>query len=114
MEILKSNNLNFNDNNKLIYFNEAEGNFKSTQNFLIKISIILDDIFTKDNYFDIRFQFALCFLLLMVSFLWFFQFLTKIFNNNFLIASLEILFFFIFFDIRYICYFNTFFCKSLA
>ncbi|WP_432402857.1 hypothetical protein [Wukongibacter sp. M2B1] len=99
---------------KLQYFNDLKGSNKSTHSIFIKIAMKIDDIFTRDEKFDIRFHGLLCLMILALAIYWMVEVavtMTCSIKLKYFIAVMAI---FIFGDIGYTSYFNSFFGESIA
>ncbi|SHJ86522.1 glycan biosynthesis hexose transferase WsfD [Paramaledivibacter caminithermalis] len=99
---------------KLQYYNGLKGKIKSTQNIIIQIAIKIDDFFTKDEKFDIRFQAIICLIILGISLYWMVEIVLRMTDSEKLKYFLAIIAVIIFGDIGYIAYFNSFYGESIA
>lgn len=92
---------------------EMQGKIRNSQVILIKAAKGLDDIFTGDNYFDIRFLGFLYFLLYLPAvYLIVEQACQRVkrFSEGFFIAGAGLI---IFSDVGYVTYFNSFYPEAL-
>ena len=100
--------------NKLQYFNDLEGTAKSTQNVVLQTAIKIDDIFTRDTKFDIRFYAAICLLVLALAVYWLVEIAEKMTDIKIVKYFIAVAAVFLFGDIGYTSYFNSFFGESVA
>ncbi|TVX89404.1 hypothetical protein [Paenibacillus agilis] len=85
--------------------------YVTSQTFLVKFAVFVDNLFTSDDVFDIRFLGFIH----MVVFLLSFYFLLKIKTSSQIIKwAMILLFLFVFCDIGYLSYFNSFYSESAA
>lgn len=99
---------------KVKYYNELEGKNKSTQDIFIKIAVKIDDVFTRDEKFDIRFYAFLCLIVLAFALYWLIEAAQTMAHNKanqYFIALTALM---IFGDIGYTCYFNSFFGEAIG
>lgn len=96
------------------YYNEFASGFQSAQTPLIRLAVLLDKLFTgQDGIFDIRFQAAILSVYCMAAV----YLLTKYATLRakgllaYLIALLAV---FLFADVGYLAYFNSFYAEGLA
>lgn len=99
---------------KLQYYNGLKGRIKSTHNIIIKLAVKIDDFFTKDQKFDIRFQAIICLIVLAISLYWIVEIIEKMSENNKIKYFLALVTVIIFGDIGYLSYFNSFYGESVA
>ncbi|KPU45259.1 hypothetical protein OXPF_11510 [Oxobacter pfennigii] len=99
---------------KLQYYNELEGKIKSTHNIILRLSIAIDDIFTNDEKFDIRFQAAICLIVLAFSIYWMVEIAEAMTQNKKLQYFFALMAVVIFGDIGYTSYFNSFYGEAIA
>lgn len=92
---------------------EQNGSVTSSHIFIVKAAVLLDDIVTKDRYFDIRFL-GLLYLLLFIPGFYFLikQACSRVkrFSEGVVIGVVGLL---IFSDVAYITYFNSFYPEAL-
>jgi hypothetical protein len=98
----------------LQYYNETGGDIRSTQSIIINIALALDNIFTKDIKFDIRFLAIISLSVLALALYWLVEFAEKMVLNKYLKYFLALLALIIFGDIGYIAYFNSFYGEAVA
>lgn len=99
---------------QLQYYNESGSKTYTTQNFIIDIAIALDDAFTKDTKFDIRFLAIICLLVLTLGIYWIVEIVQGMTDNKKLQYFIAFVTVIIFGDIGYISYFNSFFGEAIA
>ncbi|WP_053957229.1 hypothetical protein [Inediibacterium massiliense] len=103
-----------NQYDKLQYYNELKGKIKSTHSMMIQLAIKIDDFFTHDKKFDMRFQAFLCLMVLALSLYWIVEFVEKVIYKKraqYFLAFLAVI---IFGDIGYTSYFNSFYGEAIA
>ncbi len=96
------------------YYNEFGSGFQSAQTPLIRLAIALDKLFTgQDGIFDIRFQAAILSVYCMVAVYLLTKYATLRAKGPlaYLIALLAV---FLFADVGYLAYFNSFYAEGLA
>ncbi|WHH58616.1 hypothetical protein [Petroclostridium sp. X23] len=99
---------------RLQYYNGVEGTAKSTHSIIIKIAMGLDDIFTDDGKFDIRFIAFISLAVLALSIYWMIEVVEGMVEHKsfkYLMALVAVI---IFGDIGYTAYFNSFFGEGVA
>ncbi|WP_208985118.1 glycan biosynthesis hexose transferase WsfD [Maledivibacter halophilus] len=99
---------------KLQYYNELKGRIKSTQNIIIQMAIKIDDFFTRDEKFDIRFQGGICLIILALGLYWMVDIIEKMTENKKLQYFLAAMAVIIFGDIGYLAYLNSFYGESIS
>ncbi|TCO69365.1 glycan biosynthesis hexose transferase WsfD [Marinisporobacter balticus] len=99
---------------KLQYYNELKGNIKSTHSIFIKIAMKVDDLVTHDKKFDIRFHGLLCLMVLALAVYWMVEIVEKMTESMKVKYFMGVMAVFIFGDIGYISYFNSFFGEAIA
>lgn len=98
---------------KLQYYNEVKGD-KSTHSTIIKVAMGLDDLFTRDEKFDIRFLAIISLAVLAFGVYWLVEVVEKMLDNKAFRYSVALVAVLIFGDIGYTVYFNSFFGESVA
>jgi hypothetical protein len=96
------------------YYNEFASGFQSAQTPLIRLAILLDKLFTgQDGIFDIRFQAVILSIYCMAAVYLFTKYATLRAKGPlaYLIALMAV---FIFADVGYVAYFNSFYAEGLA
>lgn len=92
---------------------QQTNNLKSSHIFLVKAAVLLDDIVTKDKYFDIRFL-GLIYMILYIPAIYFLikQACCRVkrFSEGMVIGGAGLL---IFSDVAYITYFNSFYPEAI-
>ncbi len=99
---------------RLQYYNDTAGDAISTHSIIIKAAMFLDSIFTDKQTFDIRFLSIITLAVLSFAIYWIIEYLQKISPNRYITYLLAILAVFIFADIGYILYFNSFYGEAIA
>ncbi len=99
---------------KIQYFNDLEGTTKSTQNIVLQAAIKIDDFFTRDTKFDIRFYAAICLTVLACAIYLLVDVLEKMTDIKIAKYFIAVTAVFLFGDIGYTSYFNSFFGESIA
>jgi len=98
---------------KLQYYNEVKPD-KSTHSLIIKAAIALDDLFTRDNKFDIRFLAVINLAVLALAMYWLVEVAGRMLDNTVFKYVIGLAAVVIFGDIGYTVYFNSFFGESIA
>ena len=98
---------------KLQYYNEVKAD-KSTHSTIIKAAIALDDLFTKDKKFDIRFLAVINLAILALAIYWLVEVVQRMLDNKVLKYIMGLAAVVIFGDIGYTAYFNSFFGECVA
>lgn len=99
---------------KMQYFNDLKGSNKSTQSLFIRTAMKTDDLFTRDEKFDIRFHGFLCLIILALALYWIVEVVEKMTDSIKLKYFIAFMAIFIFGDIGYTSYFNSFFGEAVA
>ncbi|WP_143322151.1 hypothetical protein [Clostridium sp. HBUAS56010] len=92
---------------------DLPGRIRNSQEAVIRLARAVDDLFTRDNYFDIRFLggiYLLCYLPAVFLVVWQVCQRVKRFSEGLLIAAAGL---FIFSDVGYITYFNSFYPEAV-
>ena len=97
------------------YFNEFESGFQSAQTPLIRLAVALDNLFTgQDGRFDIRFQAAVLSAYCMSAVYLLTKYATLRLKKGVAAYLIALICVFIFADIGYLAYFNSFYAEGLA
>ncbi len=99
---------------KLEYYNDYHGNFLSTHSIVIKAAVLLDDLFTQDEKFDIRFLAILYLGVLSLSLYWIVVVVSKMTENSKLKYFFACFTVIMFGDIGYVAYLNSFYGEAVA
>ena len=99
---------------KMQYYNESKDKIMSTHNLVLRVSMGIDDLFTNDEKFDIRFQALVCLIILSFSIYWMAEVAESVTNNKKLKYILSLMAVVIFGDIGYTSYFNSFYGEAIA
>jgi hypothetical protein len=98
---------------KLQYYNETKGD-KTTHSIIIKAAMGLDDLFTNDEKFDIRFLAIINLAVLMLGIYWLVEVIGGMLDNKIFMYVMALVAVVIFGDIGYTVYFNSFFGEGVA
>jgi hypothetical protein len=98
---------------RLRYYNGAKGD-KSTHSIIIKAAMGLDDLFSRDDKFDIRFLAIISLAVLALGIYWFVEIIGMMFDNKVFRYGMALVAVAIFGDIGYTVYFNSFFGEGVA
>lgn len=98
---------------KLQYYNEVKAD-KSTHSIIIKAAIVLDDLFTRDSKFDIRFFAVINLAVLAFAIYWLVEAVERMLDNKVFRYIMGLVAVVIFGDVGYTVYFNSFFGESIA
>lgn len=99
---------------RLQYYNESKGDLKSTQSIIIKAAMGLDDLFSHDAKFDIRFLAIICLAVLALGIYWFVEVIGGMLDNKIFMYAMALVAVVIFGDIGYTAYFNSFYGEGIA
>lgn len=99
---------------RLQYYNDVKGNVKSTHSIVIKAAMGLDQLFSNDEKFDIRFSAIISLAVLSLSIYWLVETVEKMVDRKILKYFLALMTVIIFGDIGYTSYFNSFFGEAAA
>ena len=98
---------------KLQYYNEVKAD-KSTHSVIIKIAMGLDDLFTHDKKFDIRFLAIINLAVLALGIYWIVEVVGGMLDDKVFRYIMALMAVVIFGDIGYTVYFNSFFGEGVA
>ncbi len=99
---------------RLQYYNDVKGNVISTHSILIKLAMAVDDIFSRDHKFDIRFAAVISLTVLAVALYWIVEVVSQWNDRKAYQYAIALLAVVIFGDIGYTVYFNSFFGEAVA
>lgn len=99
---------------RLQYYNDAGKSIISTHSLVIKTAMILDDLFTNDIKFDIRFLAAINLFVLALGIYWIVEVIEKKADNRGVKYFLALMAVVVFGDIGYTSYFNSFYGEAVA
>lgn len=98
----------------LQYYNEAEESIKSSHSLIIKMAMALDNMFSRDDKFDIRMLAVIYLIILLVTIYWIVEIVEEKVENikaQYLLAILAAI---IFGDVGYTAFFNSFYGEAVA
>lgn len=99
---------------RLQHYNESGSETYTSQNFIIDMAMILDNMFNRNTKFDIRFLALICLLVLTIGIYWIVEIVQGMTDNKKIQYFLAFITVIIFGDIGYISYFNSFFGEAVA